>query len=279
MDVKEYIASGILESVVLGFASPQEQAEVRCLSKIYPEIGEEWQRIQRAVEQEAEQHAVPVSATLRAQILTAVSQVPQEKKPTEGSPQEAPIKQLQPIVQQSVGNPWKWAAAACILITFGVGSLWFVNYKEVGELNGQLAQVNDTIQKQQQEISILSLEQQKAMDMQAVVLDGNMQTVEMKGTAMDPTASVKIMYNKDKQKAFIKSVNVPQLPTDKQLQLWAIADGKPVSLGVWNADDIVVMSETFDVELDNIAMFAITIEDRGGKPTPTMDQMLVAGAL
>lgn len=279
MDVKEYIESGILESVVLGLASPQEQAEVKCLSKIYPEIMQEWISVQRSFEREADQYAIPVSADLRARVLAAVANEKQTPNPEQAPVKEAPIRTLHVATENNAGNPWKWTAAASILLLFGIGSLWFVNYREVGQLNGQLAQVNDTIEKQKQEIGILSLEQQKAMDMQAVVLDGNMQTVEMKGTAMDPSATIKIMYNKDKRKAFIKSVKVPQLPTDKQLQLWAIADGKPVSLGVWNADDIAVMSETFDVNLDNIAMFAVTIEDRGGKPTPTLDQMLVAGAL
>ena len=40
MDPKKYIESGIIDDYVMGFVSEQEQREVQCLSKIYPEINE-----------------------------------------------------------------------------------------------------------------------------------------------------------------------------------------------------------------------------------------------
>lgn len=71
-----------------------------------------------------------------------------------------------------------------------------------------------------------------------------------------------------------------QLPVnDKshQYQLWALVNGKPVDLGVFD-----VKADTAGIlvnmkEIANAQTFAVTIEKRGGSPSPTMDQMIVAG--
>ena len=48
MNVTEYIASGILESYVMGAVSDQEQREVDCLSSIYPEVRTELDELSTA---------------------------------------------------------------------------------------------------------------------------------------------------------------------------------------------------------------------------------------
>jgi anti-sigma-K factor RskA len=68
---------------------------------------------------------------------------------------------------------------------------------------------------------------------------------------------------------------MPQLPSDKQYQLWALIDNKQKSLGVFDATDqniILKMDSTKKAQA-----FAITIEKRGGKPTPTLDSLTSIG--
>ncbi len=77
----------------------------------------------------------------------------------------------------------------------------------------------------------------------------------------------------------MKSVAISEIPTEMQLQLWAIADGKPVSLGVFDVADLKEMSDPFAVDAKNISAFAITIEKRGGSEQPTMEKMVVMGAV
>lgn len=77
----------------------------------------------------------------------------------------------------------------------------------------------------------------------------------------------------EKGTTYINSSLLPQAAADKQYQLWAIVDGKPVDLGVINKDS------TFSTmkQVQNAQAFAITLEPLGGRPAPTMDKMYVLG--
>jgi anti-sigma-K factor RskA len=72
------------------------------------------------------------------------------------------------------------------------------------------------------------------------------------------------------------NANMPVNDKYHQYQLWALVGGKPVSLGVFDAD-----TTSKDMkEMESIASadaFAVTLEKRGGSPTPTMDEMMVLG--
>ncbi len=62
---------------------------------------------------------------------------------------------------------------------------------------------------------------------------------------------------------------------DKQYQLWAIVNGKPVDAGTFDMGEGVSF-----VKLKTIPKaeaFAITLEKRGGSETPTMNAMFVMG--
>ena len=73
MDIKEYIESGIIEAVVLGFASEQEIAQLQSYALKYPEISEEWKAVTIAFENEATKHAVPAPAEVKQRVLESIS--------------------------------------------------------------------------------------------------------------------------------------------------------------------------------------------------------------
>jgi hypothetical protein len=274
VDVKEYISSGILESVVLGFASEQERQEVSCMSHIYPEVQEEMTAIEVSFEKMVFQSAIAPAAHLRAAILAAIANEPQ--LPATPGQQEAKIVQMQP---GSTANLWKWVAAASVVIMIGATVLWIGAYNNSAELSGQLAAVKKDQNKNEQLMTAMKVEQQRLADIQSVVSDGSMKKIVMAGTPRDPNAAVSVMWSDNGKKAVMVAAAITPPPTDMQYQLWAIADGKPVSLGVFDYDEITKMTEPFEVDLENIAMFAITLEKRGGVASPTMENMVVAGAV
>jgi hypothetical protein len=275
VDVKEYISSGILESVVLGFASEQERQEVSCMSHIYPEVQEEMTAIEVSFEKMVFQSAIAPAAHLRAVILAAIAKEPQI--PATSGQNETKIVQMQP--SGSIANPWKWVAAASVVIMIGATALWIGANNKSTELSGQLAVVKQDQNKNEQILSAMKVEQKRMADIQSVVSDGSMKKIVMAGTPKDPNSSVSVMWSDNGKKAVMVASAITPPPTDMQYQLWAIADGKPVSLGVFDYDEITKMTEPFEVNLENIAMFAITLEKRGGVLSPTMENMVVAGAV
>ena len=74
---------------------------------------------------------------------------------------------------------------------------------------------------------------------------------------------------------YVDPSNLGQLSPDKQYQLWAIVDGKPVNGGMISSKngDIFHMQKMHS--FGKAQAFAITIEKAGGSVAPTMDEMVV----
>nr|WP_294862142.1 anti-sigma factor [uncultured Fluviicola sp.] len=279
VDINEYIASGILESVTLGLASPQEVQEVACLSKIYPEIQAEFVRIQKSCEEMMLEQAQAPDPALRASILKTISETPQEQARAINK-EEAKIISMKPTPEiVGVSPMWKMMAAASLILTIGIGSLWFISNKEVKRLDSSLASMEKKHMEDNQVLQAMVLEKDHLQTVQEVLTEQSMRTVMMKGTAMEPEATVKVMWSTDMKKAVMHADKITPPPANMQYQLWVIADGKPVSVGVFNYDEVEQMTEPFDVNAQNITAFAITLEKMGGSPTPTMEKMVVMGAI
>lgn len=276
VDINEYIASGILESVTLGLASQQEVQEVACLSKIYPEIREEFVRVQKRCEEMMLETAVAPNPSVRAAVLKSIAAIPQDNPETKP---EATIVSLHATPEiKGVSPMWKMMAAASLILTLGVGTLWVISNREVKRMDSQLASMENENRKNDQVLQALVLEKDHLQSVQDVLAHQSTQMVMMTGTEKEPDATVKVMWSTDMKKAVMHADKIAPPPADMQYQLWVIADGKPVSVGLFNYDEVEQMTEPFDVNAQNITAFAITLEKRGGSPTPTMENMVVMGA-
>lgn len=283
VDINEYIASGILESVTLGLASQQEVQEVACLSKIYPEIREEFARVQKRCEEMMLENAQAPNPALRNSVLQAISRIPQEKPENNTNHEtkpEAKILPMNPAPElKGVSPMWKMMAAASLILALGIGALWFVSNREAKRLDSTLASMEKDRLKNDQVLQAMILEKDHLKEVQEVLTGKNLQTVMMNGTSMEPTASVKVMWSSDMKKAVMHAEKITPPPANMQYQLWVIADGRPVSVGLFNYDEVEQMTDPFDVNAQNITAFAITLEKMGGSPTPTMEKMVVMGPI
>lgn len=278
VDVKEYISSGILEAVVLGMGSDQEVREVQCLSKIYPEIMEEFRAIEQALAKMAEEDAVEPTQELKAIVLEKISQ-------TEQLPSETPTKTGEPAkivpltsTPPPSSTPWKWMAAASVILLLGVGSLWILATNRANDLNTQVAELKQEKSADEQVLTAMQLEQDRLNSIQAMVVDHDMRKVILMGTPKDPKACVHFMWSDSSNKGIMVAECITDPPTDMQYQLWAIADGKPVSLGLFDHDEVMNTTDPFDISMDNVSAFAITLEKKGGVASPTMENMVVLGS-
>lgn len=278
VDINEYIASGILESVTLGLASPQEVQEVACLSKIYPEIQAEFIRVQKRCEELMLENAQEPDPSVRASLLNIIAETPQEEAPEKKT--EAKIVSLNTAPEiQGVSPMWKMMAAASVILVIGIGALWFLSNREVKRMDSIIASMEKEQLKNDQILQAMTIEKDHLQTVQEVLAAESLRTVKMTGTAMEPEATVKVMWSKDMKKAVMHAEKITPPPANMQYQLWVIADGKPVSVGLFNYDEVEQMTEPFDVNAQNITAFAITLEKMGGSPTPTMEKMVVMGPI
>jgi anti-sigma-K factor RskA len=105
--------------------------------------------------------------------------------------------------------------------------------------------------------------------------DPNFKRVVMTGTPNSPQSLASVYWNENSKEVYLSIQNMKELARENQYQLWAIIDGKPVDAGVFdgNMAGLLKMKEIGA----GAVTFAVTIESRGGKPSPSLQTMQVAG--
>ena len=104
-----------------------------------------------------------------------------------------------------------------------------------------------------------------------------MKMAAMQGTANAPGALATVYWDTTTKDVYMMINNLPQPASDKQYQLWALINNQPVDLGVFEMRQQRLLVKMKNVQ--NAQAFAITLEPRGGSPSPTMSAMYVMGKL
>lgn len=259
MDVKEYIAtSDIIERYVLGLASEAEKAEFEQLCAQNPELVAARRDFEERLENYALKHAVPPPAMVKVKILEAISLNPPNTIKMENSKNAS----------KGSSAGLRFLAAAAVILLIVMAWLYYQTMqknKDLVNTNGQLKEKLDTTQ------NILN----RIVEEQKVVSDPNTTVVNMVGTQVDHKSSANIYWDSTSSNVFLIVKNMPKLPNDQQYQLWALIDGKPKDLGVFDATDDKVILKMKNTQ--KAQAFAITIEQKGGSPSPTLKQMQAMG--
>ncbi|HSH64562.1 MAG TPA: anti-sigma factor, partial [Bacteroidia bacterium] len=103
-------------------------------------------------------------------------------------------------------------------------------------------------------------------------------TVILKGLDKAPNAIASIYWNQSSKEVYLNISEIPTPPEDKQYQLWAIVNGKPVDAGIF---DLTPNTNTAVLRkmkpINDAQAFAITLEKRGGTKVPTLNAMYLLG--
>jgi anti-sigma-K factor RskA len=271
LNVQEYISSGIIESCVLGLASPDEWLEFERNCEAYAEIRAARESFEKAVEQQAMESAQLPPSRLKGKIFAEID-IEKEQLRMEAAtrPPKLPVVQIMPIWSRYV------AAAAVLLLVFStlLNFYFFTKYKEY------IAKYDDLITTQKQSALLNQAMQNKLQDYESalkLIRDPGMMIVKMPHATPGPSPSsmATIYWDTKSKDVYLMVNNLPMPASDKQYQLWAIVNGKPVDAGVFVMDPgspIVKMKNITQAQA-----FAITLEKKGGSSTPTMEAMYVMG--
>ncbi len=108
--------------------------------------------------------------------------------------------------------------------------------------------------------------------------DTSMIRVAMSGLPSSASSFATVWWNRRSQDVYLDLHTMPSLASNEDYQLWAIVDGKPVDLGVFNPD----AADAAVVRMKRVGApqaFAVTIEPKGGRTTPTLERMVVLGKI
>jgi anti-sigma-K factor RskA len=246
VNIKEYISSGIIESYVLGLASEQERAEFEKLCLQYPELATARNEFEEALEKQAFEQAIAPHQDLKEKILNNIRQ------------QEFPVKEAKVIsmgTRPRSSSLLKYVAAASIILLLASAYFTYDLYSKNQKLKNSVSRFQSKLD---------SLSDQMAFE-HRMMTNPDVTVVSMVGTQQNPS-SASIYWDTTSTDVFMVVKNMPKLPTEKQYQLWAFIDGRPVDLGLFDAEEekvILKMKNTQKAEA-----FAITIEKRGNGPVP-----------
>lgn len=262
MDLSCIISSGDLELYVLGMLPADEAEKITRLAELFPEVESEISRITAALKDAAETSEDAPSPTLRNKVMHTLG----ELKKQELSGAEAPVvKMITPVRKRS---SWMAAASVAALLA-AVGFMYMYKTQmdqraEITQMESSLDQLRSNLEQQQARINQDSV-------LMAMYDNEAIRKIKLKGLPGGRDADVQLFWNKETMDVFVTQVRLPQTPTGKQYQLWAIVDGKPVDAGVLSNGIAMQKMKAFP----RAEAFAITLEKLGGSPTPTMETMIV----
>lgn len=244
---------------MLGQLSPAEQRAVEAMADQHTEVRDEIEQIELTLESFAQAGAVtPPSGTL------------------------ASIKGRIDAFDNAASTPshpssgWtRLLAAASILLAAGCIWLWMTNQ----QLNQDLSTLTSNADSQKICCDSSRMEADSLAEIMAFLQDPSTQTVIMRGTDNSPGALATVLFNSDRQSAFVNLSKLPPAPTGKQYQLWALVDGQPVDMGV------LPLSLTRDQQMVAVPFqstaggYAVTLEPAGGSVVPTLEAMVMVGMI
>jgi anti-sigma-K factor RskA len=263
VNIKEYISSGVVESYVLGLLTAQERFEFEQYCEAYPELKAARNAFELAIEKQAMENAMKPPPSVKEKVLSAIQQ--------RSASNTSKIISMEPTNRRSSGLRWMAAASIILFMVAGYFAYTFYNQtKELKNSNNELeAKVNRTD-------SILN----KMLKEQRIMSDPNVAVVNLVGTT-PAKATANIYWDSTSADVYLVVKNMPQLPSDKQYQLWSIINGpggqlQPSSLGLFDlGDNKKVMLKMSNVKKADA--FAITIETRGNTGGPNLEQLQSMG--
>jgi len=266
VNLQEYISSGIIESYVMGLASESERAEFDQLCTQYPELVAARRDFEEKLEKYASENAEIPPSTVKVKVLEAIGNSPSRKSTSPNSPKIINMENSSSSVRGSGGSRFIAAASVILLIVLA----WFAyqSYTQNADLKNKNAALEA---KYNSTDSILK----QIIEEQKIVKDPNVTVVNMVGTQTAPKSSANIYWDSTSSNVFLVVKNMPKLPSDQQYQLWALIDSKPKDLGVFDATDEKVILKMKNTQ--KAQAFAITIEQKGGSPSPTLKKMQSLG--
>ena len=244
MDIQQYISSGVIESYVMGLCSPEEEKELEQLRVQYPELDKAIHNYELEMESNLMQHSTLPDPETDNKILNII----------DGFTNKAPVISIN-SKKQSWLKPLAIAASILLLISAG--------------LNFYLAQ--KTKSDSTEKISGLPITDYEVMKNPAIT------PIAMYGVGIHSICRCTMFWDKKTGKMYIMIHHLPPTFT-KNYQLWANVDGKPVSVGIVNAD----IRDRF-IEMNNVppgaTSFSVTLEEKGGSITPTEEEMYLKGSI
>ena len=282
-NLKAYIESGVLELYVLGDLSPEETLKVEELASQHQEIRDELAAIEYAMEEFAIQNAVQPPADVETKLFQKLGIYLEEET---NSVVELPLPAEPKIVRLDNSDikvrSLRYALVACVALLLISTAALFITYSKLTDAHDQIASLNLDKEKFAGVVSKLEFTNQGLNNIVEMNESKDWATIKMQGQAISPQSKMNIYWNKKDKSVLINylAMDLPKADAQHEYQLWALVNGKPISLGVFGKTDSTSREALLKMQtIQEAQAFAVTLEPMGGSVNPTMEKLTVMGGV
>jgi anti-sigma-K factor RskA len=268
VNVQEYILSGIVESYVLGIASMEDGAEFERMCDAHSEVRAARNAFELKLEERLLEQKLDPPRELKSRIFSEIGMEKDEHPPR--------VSMIKPKLVPRMGFAKYVAAASLFLLAGSVGLNFYLlgQYKKTIAQNKELVEAQTGVAGMNQSLQTKLSSYENVLSLMKNPL---MAIVKMPGvpTSPDPSSMTTVYWNTSTKEVYLLVNQLPMPVSDKEYQLWAIVDGKPVDAGVFDLEKGVSFLKLKTIP--RAEAFAITLEKKGGSTAPTMEAMYVMG--
>jgi uncharacterized protein (UPF0147 family) len=265
MTTQELINSGMLELYVSGTLNEADSKLIATAAIQFSEVKDEINKIEKNLIAAFENEGNEISIEAKTKIFKAVNVL-----------DSIPQKNTIPLHKKS--NLLNWAAAAVLLLFISSVFVILNLSKEKSELQSQQNQTKIDVENLASRIAFLQQASDKAaLDMQ-VFRSHDYKKVMMTEVEGRPHQAACVYWNPITHKLFVDNCGLVNAGEGKAYQLWAMKNGKPISVGLFNKDMFNKGLQEF-ASIDSVESFAVTIENAAGATIPSMDALQVAAKI
>lgn len=287
LNIKEYIQSGVLELYAAGALSVEETREVEAMAAKYAEVQTELTAIQDALVSYSASFKKNPKPELRRAVLDKIDEIEGVRNSNILSITDTPKNEITidktgsgslNYAQKPAGFNYLMAAVWIFLVLNVIGNIYF--FTRLKNTEEQMTSVINESNKMKLEYEKIKLDMEKKSTDMKMVMNRSNKVIDLKGMEIAPQSFATVYWNPNSKQVMLNVDNLPMPPSDKQYQLWALKDGKPIDAGVFDMKpgqdgDMHMMPVT----IADADAFAVTLEKKGGNSAPTLTQLYVMGKI
>jgi len=255
---KTHIERALLEQYVLGLTTEEEGRQIEQYLAQNPAVAKEVRESQKMMEDFAIEYAIEPPKKLRRRVLSAVKETPKDSAKT--SPK--------------LSSNWLTGIAAIFALGFGL--MTFLLYQQQSNLQNQIGALVNKVQQLENKNTQLVSQKAQINQQFTVLKDVNTSHVHLRGSSLSPKALIVVYWNEVDKNAYLNVVDLPEIPADKSLQLWADVAGEMINMGVLETNKKELLKVPY---IPNAESLNITLEPKGGSKTPNVSQLYANGKM
>lgn len=243
--IKIFLDSDLLEKYLLGTTDDQETLQVERYLALYPEVRKTYNELQDNLETYVKLHAIKTPDGLKNKILARIK-------------------------SENAGRRkfFRYAIAASFAAVMFAGASYFL-WNQNQNLQEENVIVNNKIELLKED---MRLELEDVRNQFIVLNNPQTRRYNVKGNKNAKELKAVAYINPVKKLSYINVKNLPHLPDDQSFQMWAEVNGEMINLGI--IDELVGKEKLLALPYADKAVSYITIERKGGNPTPTVDNVV-----